>query len=392
MELQAPFNPSNVIPAGASNEIARLVLTSPAITSSTDCTKTATVGIHFVNGQLGDPLKENVIVIGGQSKGPQLVDGALSLSADKTKDPCGAPPKQGLALGACTLGGPKDNQVPDPITVTRGTAAHPSAFGLGLYYRSPEDDIADEAAQTDHVQGVSIAVCFDARCIVCDETYSITGTITESVGAEFVNVHCDNVQEANDPGELIVGILVDALPPFDGQDLPPTNDYLLLLCVNFHVNPSGDCTLCKSTKISFCDGANGRGSVPIRNLMSVMNQSVSPQLDDASGMVTVRAEPTFIRGDCNGSDHGGLAVDIADAAAVISYLFLTGTWKYSPPCLDACDANDDGRVDLADSVYILRYLFKFDKAPKAPFPEAGIDPTYDKLSCSAGSDCPVIIP
>ena len=62
----------------------------------------------------------------------------------------------------------------------------------------------------------------------------------------------------------------------------------------------------------------------------------------------------------------------------------TGTWKFHPPCLDACDANDDGRVDLADSVYILRYLFKFDRAPKAPFPDAGPDPSYDKLPCAGG--------
>src|SRR5206468_3480032 len=212
-------------------------------------------------------------------------------------------------------------------------------------------------------------------------------------GAEFVNVHCKNGRAATEPlgprpGELVVGILVDALPPFDGQELPPTSDFLKLICVDFHASPDANCATCAQSKITFCDGAVGRGSVPIRNLASIMNESVTPQLVDGQATVSIVNEPSFIRGDCNGSDRGSVAVDISDAASVISFLFLTGTWKFQPPCLDACDANDDGRVDLADSVYILRYLFKFDRSPKAPFPEPGADPSYDKLSCSGATSCP----
>jgi len=84
-------------------------------------------------------------------------------------------------------------------------------------------------------------------------------------------------------------------------------------------------------------------------------------------------------------------VDISDAQAVLSYLFLSGTWRFPAPCLDACDANDDGRIDLADSVYILRYLFKFAAQPKAPYPNPGPDPVGpsgpDRLTCLAGSVC-----
>ena len=50
----------------------------------------------------------------------------------------------------------------------------------------------------------------------------------------------------------------------------------------------------------------------------------------------------------------------------MSYLFLTGSWKFAPPCLDACDSNDDGRVDLADAVYLLRYPFKLEREPREP--------------------------
>jgi hypothetical protein len=204
-----------------------------------------------------------------------------------------------------------------------------------------------------------------------------------------VNVQCenDNTEEDGDPGEIVIGIMVDALPPFDGQTLPPTDYYLKLICVDFQIAPDAPCNQC--SPISFCC-ANGKGTVPVRNLASIDYQAVEPIL--VNGEVCILAEPTFIRGDCNFSGKltgacGPQAVDISDAAAVIGYLFMTGSWQFHPLCLDACDANDDGRIDLADSVYILRYLFKFDREPKAPFPDPGEDPTPDRLTCEGGSVC-----
>jgi hypothetical protein len=93
---------------------------------------------------------------------------------------------------------------------------------------------------------------------------------------------------------------------------------------------------------------------------------------------------------------GSMSVDIADAAAVVSFLFLTGSWKFNPMCLDACDCNDDGRVDLADAICILQYLFQFGRFPPAPGPgidtegnetPEGPDPTEDKLDCEGGNQC-----
>jgi len=85
-------------------------------------------------------------------------------------------------------------------------------------------------------------------------------------------------------------------------------------------------------------------------------------------------------------------VDIADAASEISALFYVGTWKYEPVCDKACDSNDDGRMDLADSVFLLRYLFRDIEGKlsiKPPYPTAGSDPTYDKLTCGDVEDaCP----
>jgi len=275
--------------------------------------------------------------------------------------------------------------IPGPL------AGHPGEMvQVGFYYMSPEDDITDEYTQKDHIQGVSIAVCYDPNFIACKETYSIAGTITEGVGAEFINVHCENDLTDGDPASLVIGILVDALPPFDGQTLPPTDFYLKLICVDFQIAASAPCGGC--SPITFCD-ANGRGKVTIRNLVSIKNHSYVPNL--VGSEVCILRESVFIRGDCNfrelddlGSVTGLTAVDIADAASVISFLFLTGPDHFAPPCLDACDANDDGKVDLADAVFILRYLFRVNgKEPTSPFPNPGVDPTADRLGCVAGEVC-----
>ncbi len=87
---------------------------------------------------------------------------------------------------------------------------------------------------------------------------------------------------------------------------------------------------------------------------------------------TVTAEPLFLRGDSN-SDG---AVDIADTATTLGYLFLGG----NIPCGDAADSNDDGALDVSDPVHTLRFLFLGGTPVPAPGPhECGPDPTADGL-------------
>ena len=45
------------------------------------------------------------------------------------------------------------------------------------------------------------------------------------------------------------------------------------------------------------------------------------------------------------------------------------------------DSNNDGRIDLLDSVFLLEYLFKGGSPIPAPFPNLWQDPTEDKLGC-----------
>ena len=65
----------------------------------------------------------------------------------------------------------------------------------------------------------------------------------------------------------------------------------------------------------------------------------------------------FLRGDANGDNK----VNIADIVYLVSYLF-----KFGPepkPELGIGDANCDGEVTVADIVYLVNYLFKFGPTP-----------------------------
>src|SRR5688572_10672024 len=87
------------------------------------------------------------------------------------------------------------------------------------------------------------------------------------------------------------------------------------------------------------------------------------------------AEALFLRGNSNGDDR----IDIADPIHTLTYLFLGGD---SPDCIDAADSNDSGGVDISDPVYTLGYLFLGGPEPPAPGPDiAGSDPTGDPLDC-----------
>jgi mono/diheme cytochrome c family protein len=60
--------------------------------------------------------------------------------------------------------------------------------------------------------------------------------------------------------------------------------------------------------------------------------------------------PPLQRGDANNDSR----LDIADGIAVLQFLFLGGR---APPCSPVADANDSGMVDITDGIFILQHLF-----------------------------------
>ena len=56
-------------------------------------------------------------------------------------------------------------------------------------------------------------------------------------------------------------------------------------------------------------------------------------------------------------------------------------------CLDACDANDDGEVDISDAVRALTRLFIGSLPLPGPFGACGVDGTADVLGCDSFRPC-----
>jgi hypothetical protein len=88
--------------------------------------------------------------------------------------------------------------------------------------------------------------------------------------------------------------------------------------------------------------------------------------------------PPFIRGDARTDE----SLNLTDAVAVLLYLFRGEPLE----CQDAADFNDNGVVEVNDTLALLQYLFGLRPQPPAPFPGPGVDPTVDALNCAETSN------
>lgn len=112
---------------------------------------------------------------------------------------------------------------------------------------------------------------------------------------------------------------------------------------------------------------------PGERLYSAVARKRFAECPEIFAKVTVPARTGFRRGDADASG----AVDITDAIATLSFLFL-GTGAL--PCQDAADADDHGSLDISDAIYTLNRLFLGGDLIPDPGPDAcGLDPTPDEL-------------
>jgi hypothetical protein len=321
-----------------------------------------------INGRRLVPIK-NLVSIQNHSVSPDLVDCEVCIEFLGPKFLCGA-----IELGP-------DNRPLTPGGFSGGPAE------VCFYYTSPRHR-ANGEPQTNPLQGLVMAVSFDCRLRCLPETLRFPETAATTLYGppDYVQIQCDDDPTDGDGCEMILAILMDTEPPFDARMLPPTDDPLLVACVDFLIPEGRECGECFG--IFFTNGIDGTGRIPLFNQVAVDNRSfLADTCDCQVCVVEPLPEPEFRRGDCDGSGE----VDLADAAHIIAVLFAVGPWRPEPICLDACDVNDDGRVDLADAHAILRYLFMSGPPPPAPGPEVpGPDPTADKLACPiVDNPCPL---
>ena len=352
-----------VIPAGDDTEVG---------TATIRCASNA---VGNVTTQVTHVDEKHARVDGGPELTNLIVSNALSITDE-----------EGLVhkSGSFTCRGEPGGDVPpafacggsldDNGNPVNASGKHETTQTVTFYYRSSE-----------LIQGLSMAVTYDCALTAIEDSLDISGGVLEETNAEFVHIDVDNESRGTDGDgcEFIFGALVDANAEFDGRTLPATSNYRKLFSLGFTIEDDAMCDHCLWLK--FSDGLDGNGTPPVKNLVSVDFFSKKPEMTDCQ--VCVEGEPQFIRGDCNFSGEAFWGVNIADAAAMVGYFFLVGDAKFNAPCDDACDANDDGRLDAADVVFVLEYLFVPNR-PEPPAPGPLIpgedEDDSDDLGCEGG--------
>ncbi len=73
-----------------------------------------------------------------------------------------------------------------------------------------------------------------------------------------------------------------------------------------------------------------------------------------------RSARPFQRGDANADGR----IDLADPVSLLQFLFVSGE---TPACMDAADADDSEDLNITDGVLVLNYLFVGGEPPRPPF-------------------------
>ena len=128
------------------------------------------------------------------------------------------------------------------------------------------------------------------------------------------------------------------------------------------------------------DWEDGLGNaLPVNNSVVVGAQSIAAELQSGS-LTMVPTLTQFRRGDCNASD----SINVSDVIFLLTSFFVAG----NPVCLDACDTNDDGVLDLSDGISLAFHLFAMGAPPPPPYPGCGIDGFTDTIGCNDYTPCP----
>ena len=264
---------------------AMLNLTTETVTERVE----TTYNLTFVDNVFGNPPLYNTLVEEGMSITPNKIDGTVTFVCAPTK-----PPVEGIAFW---LGGDV------------GPDGDPSMLGCADGYAGGEAKVVFYYTSVDKpIQGISMAVKFDPALdvadIVLDDEDDTNGegivaarhledTLTLALNAEFVSFNADN------NGELIIGVLVDSTPPVPINHMYPPRDTLgKVINIFFSVPADAPCNVedPQTYSIWFApEGVYAGGEVLISNRVAILNESYpatgNPEESD-SAMGCIAVAPT----------------------------------------------------------------------------------------------------
>ncbi len=222
------------------------------------------------------------------------------------------------------------------------------------------------------INGFQMVFQFDGNLIRIDEMLPDETALKEA-NAEYI-IH----QAFNRPGIAHGGYstLIDFATPIEYRTLPAGQNQLvgnIVVALSLIADPG-------EAPIEFVDGVKFPDEddpveklAPVDNIVVLDSGAIRPVFEH--GRVFIRK--AFIRGDSNQDWR----IDIADPVHMLDYIFLGGS---APKCQDATDVNNDNRLDLSDPIFLLNYLYIGGPQPSSPFPIPGVDPDHDDLDCADG--------
>ena len=278
----------------------------------------------------GEPFPiDHVFVTKSRTIAPVLTSGAVTIE--------GGPQRFALAVDA-------------PETVGRG-----ETFTVDL-----------RGTSTSNLAGFATLVTYDPQRL-------------RFVGEDFAGSVWDNsdLRQVNDDGQgsIRIGVVrnVDNTAP-PNTEFVSAGDDLLFLRLSF---AAGVCP--GSTTIGLSSGVNDTLFVDSQFVGRNSTQGLMLSAD-----VVTALETGFIRGNVDGGpmhpDNPRMSVNILDGLSLLRFLYAGGE---APPCADAADANDDGRLNLFDSIWIFQWILgnpAVETLPE-PFLVVGQDVTPDALEC-----------
>lgn len=271
----------------------------------------------------------------------------------------------------------------------------PFGYGCSDGLDNDGDTLVDlEDPDCGGIQGWSVRVHFD-ECFVPHEA-TTRGTAADFVFQggfrDITSFERSQIDTENFFGER-VALSAVALSLQNAVTLPPVGEFVVLRIAltmdlaNLSLDgPALSCSAEPRTIDPACALVAQAGLRCLIGAATVAGRTLEPEVRGLDLLVrrSDGAGADFVRGDANADGR----VDVADALFLLQHVLATGATVL---CEKAGDSNDDGRLDLADVVSIIAYRFSEGPAPTSPFPECGSDSSDDGLVCQ-NSPCAGTLP
>lgn len=257
--------------------------------------------------------------------------------------------------------------IKDPSGLRAASLHHPRFLGKWARHRIPRLVGVNNKLLDSSI--ISVATSFDLDLVVTDCNGFITSEFTKEIqGSEYED--SPPIISSEDPELEFGGYKVIHLNMVDSCSFKvlvlaqENSQYSIFIR---HLDTQTGLNKNSSTEHFIGQGQEHEFSVQVNELGNIDIEEIKV------GII-------FSRGDTN--DDG--KVDISDSINVLSFLFL-GIGIIS--CEDASDSNDDGKLDITDGIEILSHLFLNTPQNLANPIDCGVDETNDSIDCKNYSSC-----